>query len=207
MKKFIMAFLFSILLIITNAQVNRTEVLQSLENRNQDKQNQQITATLKNASRLFGDKSDLTSVIVVIPLGSVVNVLETDSTYYKVSYEDDQGYIFKRDAVLKSIPVEEKPAQVQENASQNDEQSGSSRGNRFAYLEYKYGKNMAALLIAGKIWKGMSSDMVKDSWGSPLKINRVIGEVVKEEWIYKNSWLFIESDRLIDWGPVTSNKQ
>lgn len=202
-----MAFLFSILLIITNAQVNRTEVLQSLENSSQEKQNQQITATLKNASRLFADKNDLTSVIVVIPSGTVVNVLETDSTYCKVSYEDDQGYIFKRDAVITNTPIPEKPAPVTENASQNDDQSGSGRGNRFAYLEYKYGKNMAALLIAGKIWKGMSSNMVKDSWGSPLKINRVIGEVVQEEWIYKNTWLFIESDRLVNWGPVTSNKQ
>jgi len=202
-----MAFLFSLFLVITNAQGNKTEILQSLENRSQDKQNQQITATLKNASRLFGDKNDLTSVIIVIPAGSVVNVLETDSIYFKILYEDDQGFIVKRDAVITNTPVENKPAQVQDNAKQNDDQSGSGRGNRFAYLEYKYGKNMAALLIAGKIWKGMSSDMVKDSWGSPLKINRVIGDVVKEEWIYKNSWLFIESDRLIDWGPVTSNKQ
>jgi hypothetical protein len=207
MKRFFMAFLFSLFLVITNAQGNKTEILQSLENRSQDKQNQQITATLKNASRLFGDKNDLTSVIIVIPAGSVVNVLETDSIYFKILYEDDQGFIVKRDAVITNTPVENKPAQVQDNAKQNDDQSGSGRGNRFAYLEYKYGKNMAALLIAGKIWKGMSSDMVKDSWGSPLKINRVIGDVVKEEWIYKNSWLFIESDRLIDWGPVTSNKQ
>ena len=65
---------------------------------------------------------------------------------------------------------------------------------------------MAALLFAGKIWKGMSSDMVKDSWGAPLKINRVIGDVVKEEWIFKNSWLFIENDHLVEWGPVKSNQ-
>jgi hypothetical protein len=207
MKLLITAFLFSLMAVITNGQGNRTEILQSLESRNQDKQNQQITATLKNASRLFGDKTDLTSVIVVIPAGSVVNVLETDSIYFKILYEDDQGFIIKKDAVITNTPVENKPAQVQDNARQNDDQSGTGRGNRFAYLEYKYGKNMAALLIAGKIWKGMSSDMVKDSWGSPIKINRVIGDVVKEEWIYKNTWLFIESDRLVNWGPVTSNKQ
>ena len=205
MKKFITAFLVSLLFFLADAQGNRTEILQSLENINQDQQNQQITATLKNASRLFGDKGDITNVIIIIPSGSVVNILETDSTYYKVTYEDDQGFIFKKDAVINSAPAGYKTAPKQETAMQNDDQPDSRRGNRFAYLEYKYGTNKAALLIAGKIWKGMSSDMVKDSWGSPLKINRVIGDVVKEEWIYKNTWLFIENERLIDWGPVKNN--
>ena len=62
---------------------------------------------------------------------------------------------------------------------------------------------MAARLIAGKIWKGMTTDMVQDSWGTPKKINRVIsGNIVKEEWIYMNSWLLFENDTLSEWGPV-----
>jgi hypothetical protein len=62
---------------------------------------------------------------------------------------------------------------------------------------------MAAKLIAGKIWKGMSSEMVRDSWGKPQKINRVIGNnIIREEWIYKNSWLYIENDSLVEWGPI-----
>jgi hypothetical protein len=45
--------------------------------------------------------------------------------------------------------------------------------------------------------------MVNDTWGSPQKINRVIsGNTVKEEWIYKNTWLYIEDDILREWGPV-----
>jgi hypothetical protein len=62
---------------------------------------------------------------------------------------------------------------------------------------------MAARLDAGKIWKGMTAEMVQDSWGVPQKINRVIsGNNIREEWIYRNSWLFFENDRLIEWGPV-----
>jgi hypothetical protein len=62
---------------------------------------------------------------------------------------------------------------------------------------------MAAKLMAGKIWKGMSAEMIKDSWGSPRKINRVIsGNLIKEEWIFKNTWLYIENDILADWGPI-----
>ena len=61
---------------------------------------------------------------------------------------------------------------------------------------------MAARLIAGKIWKGMSAEMVKDSWGVAEKINRVInGNVVKEEWIFRTTWLFFENNALVEWGP------
>ena len=43
--------------------------------------------------------------------------------------------------------------------------------------------------------------MVKDSWGSPQKINRVInGNVIKEEWIFNNTWLYIENNMLTGLG-------
>jgi len=205
MKKLFSVIFVSLIGLITYAQGNKTEVLQPPENNNQD---QQVTATLKNASRLFSDKGDISSVIEVIPIGSVVKVIEADSTYYKVSYGDDSGFIFRKDAVINQVQEQQeaKPQTEQENIQQNEGQSDTRRANRFSYLEYKYGTKMAALLFAGKIWKGMSSDMVKDSWGAPLKINRVIGDVVKEEWIFKNSWLFIENDHLVEWGPVKSNQ-
>ena len=45
--------------------------------------------------------------------------------------------------------------------------------------------------------------MVQDSWGSPRKIDRVInGNDVNEKWTYSKSWLYIENDRLVEWGPV-----
>ncbi|NLO04108.1 MAG: hypothetical protein GX126_17640 [Bacteroidales bacterium] len=89
--------------------------------------------------------------------------------------------------------------------SQAPSQSGqqSQQESRFSYLENKYGTNMAVNLAAGKIWKGMDSEMVLDSWGRPLKINRVIsGNSIREEWIYKKSWLYIKDDVLFTWGPV-----
>ena len=57
--------------------------------------------------------------------------------------------------------------------------------------------------MAGKIWKGMTAEMVRDSWGSPVKINRVIGNSSsKEEWIFKNTWLYIENNTLVEWGSI-----
>ena len=202
MKKLIFSPLFLLLFITIQAQADRTGVLQNLEKSQPSQQNQQVTATLKSASRLFGEKDDLTSVILIIPSGSVVNVLGSDSTYLKVAFEENEGYIFKRHAIINNPPVEVAPQNQQNNQQQVEQPAEERQVSRFTYLENKYGTNMAVRLAAGKIWKGMSAEMVLDSWGSPVKINRVIGNVVKEEWIYKNTWLYIENDTLVEWGPI-----
>ncbi len=183
------------------AQANKSEILQGLENSQQtDLVN---TATLKSASRLFEDKNDLTSVIFIIPADSVVTVLGSDSTYLNVNYQGAEGYIYKRDAIINKAPVViTKPVQTSQQV-QKPQQEETPQISRFTYLENKYGSNMAARLMAGKIWKGMNSDMVNDSWGTAQKINRVIsGNVIKEEWIYNNTWLYFENNILVDWGPV-----
>ncbi len=198
------------------SQNTRTNVLENLENQQTiTRENQPaFTATLKSATRLFADKDDLTSVIFVIPSGSEVEVLGADSTYLRVVYEEAEGFILKRHATVKQTPFSSRaPAQSYEYAAkpspqpqpepQPQSQPQSDQGSRFTYLENKYGTSMASKLISGKIWKGISAEMVRDSWGNPLKINRVIsGNSVREEWIYKNSWLYIEDDILMTWGPV-----
>jgi len=203
MKNIILISSLLVLFLTSQAQNNKSDVLQKLEQNQQSSDNKSITATLKSSSRLFGDKNDLTSVIFIIPSGSVVNVIGMDSTFYLVKFEDAEGYILKRhaeinDSQVNVSPVSEPVRMVQENQPAPDKQV-----NRFSSLENKYGSNMAARLYAGKIWKGMTAEMVKDSWGSPVKVNRVIsGNLVKEEWIYKNTWLYIENNELVEWGPI-----
>jgi len=204
MKKLVLlALLISGAIISNMAQANRSEILKGLENSQQTNQNLVNTATLKSASRLFEDKNDLTSVIFIIPADSVVTVLGSDSTYLNVIYQGAEGYIYKRDAIINKAPVViTKPVQPSQQVQETQPEE-TSQISRFTYLENKYGSNMAARLIAGKIWKGMNSDMVNDSWGTAQKINRVIsGNVIQEEWIYNNTWLYFENNILVDWGPV-----
>ena len=204
MKKIIITSLLFLCFISVRSQTNKIDRLQNLEQNQTGNQNSQVTATLKSASRLFGAKDDLTTVILIIPSGSEVEVLGSDSTYLHVIFEEDEGYIFKRQAVINQKPVKnivnyQPQRQVQEEQPVQQQPQVS----RFSYLESKYGSNLAARLIAGKIWKGMTSEMVKDSWGSPQKINRVIsGNVIKEEWTFNNTWLYIENNMLMDWGPI-----
>ena len=209
-----MALLVAGMAISGNAQSDKTQVLRGLENNSQSDQEMVTTATLKSASRLFAEKGDLTSVIVIIPADSIVIVLGSDSTYLNVSFQGTEGFIYRKDAAINPEKVAlasvEEPAdqsryQVPQEQQQQQQvqQQEPPQESRFTYLENKYGSSMATKLMAGKIWKGMNSEMVNDSWGTAQKINRVISDnTVKEEWIYRNTWLYFENDILVDWGPV-----
>lgn len=203
MKKIIFSFLFFLSIAVVQARVNKTDRLQNLEKNSVEYQDGTVTATLKSSSRLFGSKDDLTTVILIIPAGTNVQVLGWDTTYLKVLFEDNEGYIFKRQAVIDVKPAQPQTANQAERPVQTEQPVQQQQVSRFSYLENKYGSNLAARLNSGKIWKGMSGEMVQDSWGSPQKTDRVInGNVIKEEWIYNNTWLYIENNMLTDWGPV-----
>jgi hypothetical protein len=152
---------------------------------------------------LFATKDDLTTVIFIIPADSVVAVLDSDSTYLHVVFEENEGYILRRQAILNEVPVNAQPVIQSRPAAQQTEPVQEQQQSRFSYLENKYGSNMANRIFSGKIWKGMNSEMVKDSWGTADKINRIIsGNITKEEWIFRNTWLYFENNTLLEWGPV-----
>lgn len=197
MKKLILPFLLTFLIPV-KAQETRNDVLQALENN--QKLNSTETATLTTASRLFKDRDDLTSVIVVIPSGAIVNVTGRDDEFLYVIFEGDEGYINASHARINKPAVAVQPA-TQEIADRST--VPPPRMTRLGYLENKYGIRTGRRINEGKIWKGMSAEMVKDSWGSPQKITRNIsGNIIKEEWFYKNTWLYIQNSVLAEWGPV-----
>ena len=205
MKNIIISAIFLVTALSINGQGNRTNILQDLEKSRSASQNSNLTATMNSASRLFGDKNDLTSVITIIPSGSVVQVTGSDSTFLRIIFEDTEGFIFARHAVIDRNTQVQSPPEVRQEQVNTPEAIpvGQQKSNRFSYLENKYGSAIAARLYARKIWKGMSSEMVQDSWGSPQKIDRVInGSIVREEWTYNNTWLFIQNKILSDWGAL-----
>ena len=204
MKKIIYTSFIFLFAITINAQEDKTNVLQNLENDQTVNQNVTATATLKSASRLFADKNDLTSVILVIPEGSSVDVLGSDDTYLHVIYEENEGYIYANQAVVTKNPVAQPPAAIKEAPIQKEMPVRRNQiTSRFSYLEDKYGSSVGQKIYEGKIWKGMSSEMIKDSWGSPRKINKVLsGNIVKEEWTYRDTWLYIQNNTLTDWGSI-----
>jgi hypothetical protein len=164
---------------------------------------QSTTATLKSPGRLFATKDDLTSVIMIIPADSVVSVLDSDSTYLHVQFEDNEGYIFNKHVIINKGQVRSVQTSQYQASAPDTKPAEEQMDSRYTYLENKYGTSMANRLISGKIWKGINSEMVKDSWGIAEKVNRVINNnTVKEEWIYKSTWLYFENNTLVEWGPV-----
>ena len=209
MKRIIFSGIIFFVFCTLNSQVTKTDVLQNLEKVQSAVQATITTATLKSASRLFKDKDDLTSVIMVVPKDSVVDVLPGFyDTFLHVVFEDNEGYIYARHAEINKAPVPARPAASQ--SSVQEERNGQEGRtvqkqaiSRYEYLEKKYGPSLAARLYEGKIWKGMHSQLVKESWGSPNKINRVInGNIVKEEWFYNKTWLYFQNSTLAEWGPI-----
>jgi hypothetical protein len=201
-RTFIIAALLTAIVSLSG-QTKNTNKLQAPQQNQPADQNIQSTATLKSASRLFATKDDLTSVIFVIPADSVVIVLDSDSSYFHVVYGGSEGFIFKRDAVIDKTAVLSQPVIQAQPSAQNSLPIQEQQQSRFSFLENKYGPNMAPRLFSGKIWKGMTSEMVKDSWGTADKINRMTsGNILKEEWIFRDTWLYFENSTLLEWGPV-----
>ena len=203
MKKLIFIPVILLWLLPVYSQVNKSDILSQLESDNTQVQNTGIMAILKSSSRLFAEKDDLTSVILVIPSGDTVSVQAVDSTYLKVVYRGNDGYIFSKHAVIKTPPAVPSARTQREIVATQASPVPENEATRYESLRDKYGKSIAEKLITGKIWKGMDSEMVKDSWGNAFRINRVIkGNLVTEEWIYRFTWLYFENSVLYDWGPV-----
>ncbi len=203
MKRIITTGLFVLVFIIANGQADKVGMLRNLETSGNAVQDT-TTATMKSASRLFADMRNLSSVIMVIPAGAVVRVLGSDDTYLHIAFEDYDGYIYASEAEINKVPAKQAAKTVQEEAGRNEiPVRPQEQASRLDYLENKYGSGIGDRIYEGKIWKGMTAEMVKDSWGSPRKINRIIsGTGIREEWQYNNTWLYIQDDILTQWGPI-----
>ena len=171
-------------------------------------QDYQILAT-KGAVRLFADKEDLTSVIQIIPDGTVVEAISADTLFTLIRVGEVEGYV-KSDRLTAALPVvtttQPEVQPVQEAAPVQpvtDVQARQISTDRFQTLVDKYGTDLASKIYQHKVWKGITSDMARNSWGKPKQINKMyVDNSIDEEWIYSKSYLYFRDGVLIEWGPV-----
>lgn len=158
-------------------------------------------ATTTRSVRLFSDKDDLTTVIQLIPEGSTVEVIKTDSLYSQVRFGEVTGYV-KSDGLGSYQPVVAVAPATQPQAAEQ-QQGEAQPEDRYAALVAKYGTDIGKRLYQNKVWKGVTSEMAVDSWGKPKQINRMyVDQSVDEEWIYSKKWLYFRDGILIEWGAV-----
>lgn len=175
----------------------------------------------KGAVRLFSDKDDLTSVLQIIPDGTVVEAISADTLFTLIRLGDVQGYV-KSDRLTAALPVVTTPQPAEQAAGEApalpaakpaqeaipaqaapDTRYTQVPTERFQTLSEKYGADLGLKLYQHKVWKGITSEMARDSWGKPKQINRMyVDTSVDEEWIYTKSYLYFRDGILIEWGPV-----
>lgn len=173
----------------------------------------------KGAVRLFRDKDDLTSVIQIVPDGTVVEVIKADTAFTLVRFSEIEGYL-RSDRLTAALPVvyasqplkstQEAPEvaglasqQTAPGRQQAENQQEYVPTNRYEALVSMYGADIGMPLYQHKVWKGINSDMARDSWGKPKQINRTyVDQSVEEEWIYLKKFLYFRDGVLVDWGAV-----
>jgi hypothetical protein len=70
-------------------------------------------------------------------------------------------------------------------------------------LVRKYGKEIGYRIAGGKVWKGMTEKMLKDSWGKPDRITKN-----KEKWGIFTQWYygaityFFKNGKMTDWEEL-----
>ncbi len=159
---------------------------------------QYYQATTKSVARLYGDKGNSSTVIAYIKADTTLDVLVVEDDYLKVIYGNSEGWIQTDKATLRD--TEGQVLRVGEQTGENMQQQPVDRKEM---LINKYGSKTGTAVCEHKIWKGMSNDMVYDSWGKPLRVDRIIkGSEVQERWIYTRSYVIFDSDVLVEWGPV-----
>ena len=81
-----------------------------------------------------------------------------------------------------------------------DELKSKIGSARIDALGRKYGKEIGNRISQGQVWKGMTEEMLQDSWGKPDRINSN-----KEKWGLFTQWsygditYFFKDGVMIDW--------
>ncbi len=71
----------------------------------------------------------------------------------------------------------------------------------------KYGYSDGKKIAEGKLWLGMKTQMVLDSWGIPYRVRRSRGHWGEmEQWIYSSAYLYFENGQLTEILKITSAK-
>ncbi len=152
-----------------------------------------IPGVLKETARLYSDKDNASSVVMYVPADSSVMIIDTAGTFFLVHYQGIDGYIRQKRVKKYQEIVYELTAPPGSEASQ-----GTT--NRHDYLIAKYGQNEGRKIYEHMIWKGMTSEMVLDSWGKPKVINHYTTSTgYREEWIYAKHVLSFTNGILTGW--------
>lgn len=110
-----------------------------------------------------------------VPKGTLLEVIGSNKEYLKVKYNSMEGYLIY--FLVSSYGSEfsafvQNAKKIEEERKRIEEQK--IKAERKAALTKKYGSSAATRVLEGKIWIGMTEQMLLESWGRPDDINTTV---------------------------------
>lgn len=158
----------------------------------------------KSKVRLIGLSKPSGEYFKIDHLGRIGYVSNTDivRTPEVIKFESDVQLIIneekrqsdQKEANLRKLDLQKKQKQIQE---KNKIENSKRRSD----LINKYGNSIALKILNNEIWIGMSSEIARESLGTPKDINRTVtASVIREQWVYHSKmYLYFENNVLISW--------
>lgn len=145
----------------------------------------------KVPTHLYENRGTWYKTLAIIPKSTAILAYDFKNNYYFVEYDTLNGFVFTMDVET----LEQKSERLEIEKKQN-----LQRSNELNRLVQKYGKINGKKIYEGKIWLGMTKEMVIESWGEPDEINRSVGSWgIHEQLVYGNQYLYIRDNKLSSW--------
>lgn len=125
-----------------------------------------------------------------------------EKPFCKVKYHDYTGfmstYYLEDNELLKSLISSRAALQTKGSSLTSIMKNVPVDTSRLNSLTKKYDGNIAWKIIRHEYWIGMTTEMARDSLGSPADINKSIGSWgIHEQWVYSHEvYLYFENDKL-----------
>ena len=75
-------------------------------------------------------------------------------------------------------------------------------------IKIKYGKKNGVRVASGMVWKSMTEEMLRDSWGEPDRIDSNKQSYgIFNQWYYGEITYFFRDGKLIDWEEGEGTEQ
>ena len=157
------------------------------------------------SSRLVSEPKPRADEILRIAKKQKVKVYDFIDGYYLASWNDNKGYIHEAFIEETTEILAMKDFRKNQVISEEQDVKIRAREKRLKALTEKYDESVAIRIMLGFYWNGMTTEMARESLGSPDEINKSSGTWgLHEQWVYsegrsKTIYLYFENGVLTSW--------
>lgn len=157
-----------------------------------------IRAYVRNYTSVYSYPSTDSLTSKLLPEMTDVIVTESDGDFYKIyGYGYIQKYSVYQNDDLELFDKGMDRIQRESYKKELEQTLLKKQQERKKDLEKRFGKSNAEKILSGKVWVGMTKEMVKESWGNPEETHKIITSgKINEQWIYNETYLYFDNNVL-----------